>query len=361
MQKDVIESVLIGTGGGYGESIVIHLGNNEWMIIDSCKSPDSNDALPIKYLKKRGVDVSKQVKLVLATHWHDDHIRGIASILKECEEAKFSFAVSGDRKKFLAFIGLDSKKESSKVSASSTTEFSECLKIISDRKGTVVQAGPDRLIHSISSYDIDCKVYTLSPSDFTLEQFQLNIGALIRDYGKSNRKILTIKPNEQSVVVYVKVNGIAFLLGSDLEISHDARMGWLCILNNSTAIDTKCNLVKIPHHGSENGYLDRLWSELISPMPISKITPWNRNGKLPKQEMIEKYISISNKLFITSDITLESKKPKKRDVKLAKAIKKENETLHEIKYLEGVIECKYDLKNQDNWIVELYGSAMTLA
>ena len=27
---------LIGTGGGYGESVVVQLGMNNWMVVDSC-------------------------------------------------------------------------------------------------------------------------------------------------------------------------------------------------------------------------------------------------------------------------------------------------------------------------------------
>ena len=33
------EITLIGTGGGYGESCVVHYGENNWAVIDSCVDP----------------------------------------------------------------------------------------------------------------------------------------------------------------------------------------------------------------------------------------------------------------------------------------------------------------------------------
>ena len=76
-------------GPGFGESIVIHLGNSEWIIIDSCTN--NIDPLPasINYLNSIKVKVETQVKIVLATHWHDDHIKGIADTLERCKNAVF--------------------------------------------------------------------------------------------------------------------------------------------------------------------------------------------------------------------------------------------------------------------------------
>lgn len=39
-------------GPGYGEAIVIHLGENEWILIDSCIEPESKEPAAIHYLTK---------------------------------------------------------------------------------------------------------------------------------------------------------------------------------------------------------------------------------------------------------------------------------------------------------------------
>src|SRR5688572_29738807 len=107
---DEFEITVLGTGGGYGESIVIHLGNGSWMIIDSCKSPFSPLALPIEYLRKLGVNTNDQVKIILSTHFDDDHIHGLSNVVQECASAKWFISRLVDHQKFLRLVGLEYKK-----------------------------------------------------------------------------------------------------------------------------------------------------------------------------------------------------------------------------------------------------------
>ena len=51
-KKNEVEVTVIGTGGGYGESIVIKASSDSWVIIDSCIDPESKEPLSIEYLKK---------------------------------------------------------------------------------------------------------------------------------------------------------------------------------------------------------------------------------------------------------------------------------------------------------------------
>jgi metal-dependent hydrolase (beta-lactamase superfamily II) len=41
------------------------------------------------YLKRIGFNPAICVKSIIATHWHDDHIRGLAQVFRECESADF--------------------------------------------------------------------------------------------------------------------------------------------------------------------------------------------------------------------------------------------------------------------------------
>jgi len=84
-QPDEIE--LSAFGPAYGESLLVHLGEGEWMIVDSCKK---GDRLPVlDHLAAMGVDAAA-VKLVVATHWHDDHVRGISEVVTACPNARFA-------------------------------------------------------------------------------------------------------------------------------------------------------------------------------------------------------------------------------------------------------------------------------
>lgn len=92
---------LIGTGGGYGESVVVQLGMNNWMVVDSCIDPVTKESLPLEYLKSLGVHIETEVKLIVCSHWHNDHILGIDKLLEECKSATLAFAVTSDKAKFL--------------------------------------------------------------------------------------------------------------------------------------------------------------------------------------------------------------------------------------------------------------------
>jgi len=90
-------------GPGYGECLLVHLGEGEWMIVDSCVQSNRQPALD--YLHAMDVDPAVAVKLVVATHWHDDHVRGIADVLATCRTAAFACSAALSPDELLQTIG----------------------------------------------------------------------------------------------------------------------------------------------------------------------------------------------------------------------------------------------------------------
>lgn len=356
-----LEVSLIGTGGGYGESIVLNLGNNDWIVVDSCQDPFTKKSLPLEYLKSLKVNISEDVKLIICTHWHDDHILGISNLLNECDTAKFCMASATDKNKFLLMVGLDSKKAENESSLSSTKELSQCIEIIRKKGLNILTAVQDRILYMNKTKDISSYVYSLSPSDYILEQFNIEISSLISDFSSSNRKIICESPNDKSVALLIKINDQGILLGSDLEVSNDNKKGWLCVLDNCKCIDSKASIYKIPHHGSKNGFHERIWDELVNRNAISKLTPWNRGDKLPTKEMLKKYREFTDNLYITSYNFQERNKPKKREKRIAKVIERFNKTLNEERYHYGIVRCRLNLSDTRNeWNVELIDKALQI-
>jgi glyoxylase-like metal-dependent hydrolase (beta-lactamase superfamily II) len=136
--NNIGEVTLIGTGGGYGESIVIHLGNQEWAVIDSCVNPNTKESLPLEYLKSINVDIANEVKLILISHWHDDHIKGISQLYNKAKNAELFISHVQDRSKFMAFVGFDYKKIDDDITAVSTYEFVKCIQILKERKPKII-------------------------------------------------------------------------------------------------------------------------------------------------------------------------------------------------------------------------------
>ena len=356
--KDIFEVALIGTGGGYGESIVMHIGNQNWVVVDSCINPKTGESLPLEYLREKGVNIATDVKQIICTHWHDDHIQGISDLLNECKSSMFSMARTTDRQKFLMFVELDYLKAKNEGSASSTVEILKCFNILKERNGGIKGAEQDKLLFRTEFDENVSEIFSLSPSESVIDDFNYEISSLIKDYSSSNRKVIINKPNDKCVVLLVKVNDHRVLLGSDLEVSDDINKGWICILDKCQCIDlNKCSLFKIPHHGSKNGYHKRIWDELISPKAIAKLTPWNLGEKLPQDEMLEVYLDKTESLYITS-FNKRSRSAKKRERSIFKAIQRFNNSVQEVKYEKGIIRCRIGIRDEKNeWDIDLLGEA----
>jgi glyoxylase-like metal-dependent hydrolase (beta-lactamase superfamily II) len=77
-------------GPGYGECILVHLGGGNWLLVDSCIDQRSGEQPALEYLGRIGMDPAACVRLIVATHWHDDHVRGLARVVARCREARFA-------------------------------------------------------------------------------------------------------------------------------------------------------------------------------------------------------------------------------------------------------------------------------
>lgn len=88
--SDEIEVSLLGPG--FGEAVVAHLGLGNWALIDSCLTPEGEPA-GLEYLEILGVDPA-DVVLIVASHWHDDHIGGMAKLVQACSNARFAYSVT---------------------------------------------------------------------------------------------------------------------------------------------------------------------------------------------------------------------------------------------------------------------------
>lgn len=357
---DQFEVTLIGTGGGYGESVVVHLGNNEWIIIDSCKDPNSGSVLPLEYFNSIGINPADSVKLIVCTHWHDDHILGMSKILESCPNAEIVFARVNDTKKFLRLVGLDHSKIKAIGSISSTKEFNNCLDIIEKRGKNIKVATIDRLLYKTQvDHEVVCEVHALSPSDEAIAKFDDEISMLITEYGDSRKKIVIDSPNDKSVVIYLRLGMQKVLLGADLEVTSSPNNGWLDIINNSVTVrDERASYFKISHHGSENGYHKDIWLNLLEDNPCGTLTPWNRGNGLPTPEMIRKLRDHSDSLYITSP-KLGRSKAKKRDRDIQKIIEKFKFKLGEIKFNKGIIRSRRK-NGESKWDIEVFESALKI-
>ncbi len=129
-------------GPGFGESVVAHLGQKQWLVIDSCLNRDTGNPAALDYLNAIGVP-HENVVLVVASHSDSDHIRGLAAILRHCTGASFVTSAAMSSEEFRTLLG---NWRAARVLAikGGLDEMNEIYEILRDRAGDTKFPAPLR-------------------------------------------------------------------------------------------------------------------------------------------------------------------------------------------------------------------------
>jgi beta-lactamase superfamily II metal-dependent hydrolase len=313
-------------GPGLGECILVHMGYNEWCMIDSCVARGRSLPAAVEYLNDLGQAALDGVLLVLATHWHDDHIGGIATSLRAFPNAQFACSTALGKPQFLTLVQLQRK---SLQGDSGVDEFGEVIEILRERKllgvcparATTVWAVQDRrLLHrDQSGRAFPATVTALSPSDVAVQLALNKIANLVPQPNQPQSRITNRPPNEASVVLLIEVGDRRALFGADLEHSGREGEGWLAILNSSQTPRVPAKVYKIPHHGSLNADLPEVWEKLLDPDPIAILTPFTSGRGLPQPRDLLRLQGRTSNLYCTAEPR--AKLPKHDDKVVEKKLK----------------------------------------
>ena len=346
---DEIEVSLFGPG--YGECALIHIGEQKWVIVDSCLDPEGQPAA-LTYLDRLGLDPAESVCLVVTTHWHDDHIRGMAKVVEVCDAAKFCCANTLTEDEFVAKVAF-LESSSAIPDGYGVRELYNVLGLLGARSVTPLYASPNRRIYRQGG----CNVWTLSPSDALYQTFLRRIYANMPNEKEQRRRIPALGPNGASVVVLIEVDDTAVLLGGDLEIR-----GWLGILDDDPQTYTKASVFKVPHHGSENAYVCRVWEEMLEPNPVAALTPWRlAGGSLPTSQGIGRILSHTDRAYITTlPENLAGGPLYQRDSAVERTIRDVGVTLRTVSPSTGIVRLRRKMASSDGWRVEMAGSGCSL-
>ena len=303
---DVIEIAAIGPG--FGESIVIHVGNGHWVVVDSCidSKADKSESAPLLYLKRMGVDPARQVDLILATHWHRDHVRGLAQLVRSCPNAKFSCGAALLDQEFSTYV-LATGSTLSSGSSAKPEELYEVLRILHDRGQIARHASSRRDLFTWSvsqGHGVDCRALALSPSDADFRAFLHRISASMPRPREPKRAAVSPDPNEVSVVLQIQWPDVSVLLGADMTVMSDPGRGWKAVMSEHDSLGMpKSEIVKVPHHGSANAHYELMWEKGLHRHPIAVVAPFGggrREGRPPKTEDITRILARAPRSYLTS-------------------------------------------------------------
>jgi hypothetical protein len=365
---DQIEVIVFGPN--YGECIVVHLGNGNWIVVDSCiyeRAP-----VAIAYLRALGLDPAKSIKVVIATHWHDDHYKGLSQILAAAPAAHVWISSALTNLEFFRFAAR-MKKNKTATAGSKLTEFSRIIDEIRRREGVGLlsfgfaasRSSIFRLDSGNSGHGFSCEVMALSPAHGDILNFLTRIAANMPRAKQTKRVVPSPSPNDVSVAALISVGPLSILLGADLENSGNATAGWEAVLgaHKHQSIGPKASLYKIPHHGSETAHNFEVWDKLLVANPLAILTPWRKGrGRLPTSTEAKNILDLSKDAFATASDARSRRLRGDRPPGVVRFLR-ENEPRIRLRSLNapfGAVRFRTSNIASGKWERELFGSACHL-
>lgn len=287
---------------GSGECILIHYGDGRWAVIDSFQVDGRPIALA--YLDELQIDPATSVELVVATHWHDDHIRGLADVYRAAVGATGVWPLAMLQDEFKAFAAHFSGR-SVGVMTSGVREYATILKEMERRDWLRVEPGKSwttllRHPADVLSHGVSVEFEAMSPSSFDVITFLSSL-ALEREGGVALR-VPHYGRNDVSCALHVRIGEQAIVLGADLENVAEARSGWKAVFGSQQFPAIKATLLKVPHHGSVTGHHDEIWTRLCEVSPVATLTPWMRGrGRLPTKSDVARIRGLAGDSYTASE------------------------------------------------------------
>ncbi len=304
--------------------MVCHLSDNHWMVVDSCIDRASREPIALKYLRSLGVDVSTAIKLVVVTHWHDDHIRGVSQVLDAASQAQFvcSHKYSGP-----ALTKSIATARELGLPDSGLDEFSKVIRILLERRDPgqrqesvgPIWASEGKTLLQVRNGAI--QVTALSPSAAT-EALELHeFGTFIASRAaQPKRRAVALSQNQRSIALWISTGGPAVLLGGDLEQSTNPAVGWEAVVNSRVRPLESARVFKVPHHGSKNADNSRVWTEMLEATPLALIAPYSSGSKpLPADSDIGRICRRTREAYCTAPP--KGWKPHRREPSVEKTVR----------------------------------------
>jgi beta-lactamase superfamily II metal-dependent hydrolase len=344
-----------------GECVVVHLGHGEWIVVDSCCEVGTTEPVALSYLHALGVAPESSVRLIVATHWHSDHIRGMARLLDACGQATLVCSAALENGTFVRLItALDQRPM---MESSGANEFHRIFALLKARPASARAATPKWAIADRSLYEDQARnieVRSLSPSDAAKTLALQELAALMPRAGMPKRRTVVRTPNENAVVLWIRSSGRHVLLGADLETSANSAVGWTAIIDSTRSAAGRADIFKVPHHSSLNADDPRVWSDLLVADPVAAVSQFASGTKpLPSKEDVKRLMARTPHLYCTGSPT--GWKPTAKDHTVEKTLREVTRNFRTITGPMGHIRLRASLTETTPITVQLGNGALQLA
>ncbi len=342
-------------GPGFGEAVLIHLGDGDWALVDSCVATGANKPASLTYLEDIGADFDR-VRLIAVSHWDDDHIRGLSRLVAACPKAEIVISNALTGKEFLTYAELHRNPLANRLKGG-VSEIPDMLRLLQANPTRVKYASESARILASSAYTHGqaVEVWTLSPSSFEYTNFLNWLVTQIPSPKETRRIAVSRIRNDLSTVIYVQVGSDAMLFGGDLEEEGKLHTGWSAILGNATRPGGLASLFKVPHHGSETGDHPDVWSRMLGPEPFAILAPFQKGRhSIPGGTQVTRILSRTPNAF--SSRSLAGRARKRLDPAVERTIKQAAKSFETFDQTPGMIRLRRPIGSTAPWIPELFNA-----
>lgn len=266
--RDEVEVSVMGAG--VGESIVVHIGDGRWVIVDSYLTPDTGRPAALEYLESIEVSLEDVVAIV-TTHWDDDHIGGTTELLNACKLAAFHCPAATLDDGFRIVVDERHPLPVRHEATSGVAEMASTLHLLevleSGRRGPhEIQLGH----HILTVTGEELPIRVLAPHWYAARE----AARQFKDAQLSGTSTVVVPDrNLGSAVMLLESAERRVLLAGDLLNSTSPRLGWDPVLD-ALAPHSRAQLYKVAHHGSHRSDHPRVWDQALSGEPHAAVTAY---------------------------------------------------------------------------------------
>jgi hypothetical protein len=253
------------------------------------------------------VDPSTSVKQIIATHWHDDHIKGLTQTLEACSSAEFVCSGALSEVEFLTLVMAVGQR--SLMTTSGVNEFYQIIKVLENRVSSAptplkFASADKRLLYGTFpcwGAEVPYELHALSPSDSSILLAHQRIAELLPEERAPKRRVPALRPNHAAVVLLLRLWNSYVLLGSDLEDNREQGGGWSAILASTGRPPARAEVFKVPHHGSVNADHPGVWTEMLEANPYALLSPFLLGDVLlPSREDVARLRERTRRGYLTA-------------------------------------------------------------
>jgi len=304
--KDTRELTIHVIGSGsVGESIVIHLPNGKWGVVDCYASSllnlDTNFTL--QFLLNKQI---QHLEFVCLSHPHDDHYRGMSHILQHFKRNITYFWRFGGVhiREILSYLKKDALSRYDNEQTESAAELHKIFKLVrqykkEDSVRRVTRMSDFKLLYkddiSGDNRRNEIRIFSLGPSTKQIELYQETIKNCFLPDGNIDPNKSKPHHNMVSGVLLIRYGNTQVVLGGDAE-----KPEWDDILEDELRCCISAHAVKVSHHGSNTGITENLWATLVNNFECyALIVPFKRKH-LPDKEAVEHIAGLVKEIYTTS-------------------------------------------------------------